>query len=396
MSETIFYSWQSDLPNHLNHGFIQEALEVAAAQIRADTDIEVEPVIDRDTLGMPGAPDIASTILKKIEAATVFICDVSFVTPRGASRPSPNPNVLLELGYALKAIGPERIVMVFNAAFGDVSQLPFDLRFKRVLQYRANESDDKAAVQRELVASLESAARAIFQHILDAKESSHFSEFASQLQQALSPVLILADQIRERRIGHWADSMHGLFRGSMLDLRRLATDAAAADLGVSDRLETTAQSLERVLNHSGYGGDAEDYGSKLATVVEQASALKRDLIDNRQLSREAQKEALDHLRTQARRLDALSKRALRVLEEDDAQSSSDVLSEASNVGYILLQLTQYRLDFINTDFVAKLRPHARSLHLLEVRAGSGFGWERTRKRLEEVVSSAKAVRELVP
>src|SRR6266446_2290788 len=60
----VFYSWQSDLPNATNRGFIEKALEEAAKSIRAEGSISVDPVIDRDTAGVPGSPDIASTILE--------------------------------------------------------------------------------------------------------------------------------------------------------------------------------------------------------------------------------------------------------------------------------------------------------------------------------------------
>ncbi|MDY6781140.1 MAG: hypothetical protein SW833_01055 [Cyanobacteriota bacterium] len=58
----VFYSWQSDLPNSTNRGFIEKALENAVKLIHNDESIEVEPVIDRDTVGVPGSPDIANTI----------------------------------------------------------------------------------------------------------------------------------------------------------------------------------------------------------------------------------------------------------------------------------------------------------------------------------------------
>ena len=97
MDYKVFYSWQSDLPNATNRGFIQKALENATKVIRDDGSIQVEPVVDRDTVGVPGAPDIASTILAKIEQSQVFVCDVSIINQGANSRPTPNPNVLIEL-----------------------------------------------------------------------------------------------------------------------------------------------------------------------------------------------------------------------------------------------------------------------------------------------------------
>ena len=107
----------SDLPNATNRGFIEKALTDAAKAIRSDDSIAVEPVIDRDTEGIPGAPDIASTIFEKIDAAKVFVCDVSIIGLSG-DRTTPNPNVLLELGYAVRALGWRSIIMVLNAAYG--------------------------------------------------------------------------------------------------------------------------------------------------------------------------------------------------------------------------------------------------------------------------------------
>ncbi len=138
ISETpiIFYSWLAQLPNSTNRGFIQRALERAVRLIRDDESIRIEPVVDRDTTGFPGSPDIADTILQKIENCDVFVCDVSIIgeinSPNGIIS-IPNPNVLFEFGYALKRLGWGRIIMILNSAFGRVEDLLFDLRMKRVI-----------------------------------------------------------------------------------------------------------------------------------------------------------------------------------------------------------------------------------------------------------------------
>jgi len=158
----VFYSWQSDLPNSTNRGFIQKALENAAKAIRVDDSIKVEPVIDRDTAGVPGAPDIASTIFAKIEEAQVFACDVSIINEGEKSRPTPNPNVLIELGYAIKTLGSERILMIMNTAFGIPELLPFDLSKKRVVTYNMPEAQQDRAPERKILETkLESGLRSI-------------------------------------------------------------------------------------------------------------------------------------------------------------------------------------------------------------------------------------------
>jgi hypothetical protein len=158
----VFYSWQSDLPNSTNRGFIETALERAVKTIRADNSIQVEPVVDRDTAGVPGAPDIARTIFEKIEESQVFVCDVSIIN-KGATRPTPNPNVLVELGFAIRALGWERVVMVLNAAYGGPELLPFDLRVRRSVTYDMPETSMERSLERKkLERLLERGLRAIF------------------------------------------------------------------------------------------------------------------------------------------------------------------------------------------------------------------------------------------
>lgn len=96
MHATVFYSWQSDTKAAANRTLIQAALEGATKQLRADASIAVEPVLDRDTSGIPNTPDISTTIFEKIERSTVLVADITIVG-RGSNRPAPNPNVLVDL-----------------------------------------------------------------------------------------------------------------------------------------------------------------------------------------------------------------------------------------------------------------------------------------------------------
>lgn len=158
----IFYSWQSDLPNASNRGFIEKALENVSDKLKKDKAIEIEPSLDRDTAGVPGSPEIVATILKKIEDADFVICDITIINGAHADRPSPNPNVVFEVGYALRALGSERVLLVLNTEFGAVEKLPFDLRPRRILQYSmAAEAADRATERKKLENSLLEAIRAI-------------------------------------------------------------------------------------------------------------------------------------------------------------------------------------------------------------------------------------------
>jgi hypothetical protein len=155
MSQTIFYSWQSDLSHKTNRSFIEEALKKAIREISRDTDLEnadrpeteTQLELDKDTKGVTGSPPIVETILGKIEKATIFVPDLTFVCSSDR-RHTPNPNVLIEYGYALKVLGHSRIIPIMNEAYGKVNEhsLPFDmkhLRWPRTYDLPENADADK-------------------------------------------------------------------------------------------------------------------------------------------------------------------------------------------------------------------------------------------------------------
>lgn len=69
-------------------------------------------------------------------------------------RATPNPNVLVELGYAAHSLGWDRIIVVVNTAHGAIEELPFDFRARRVVTYRFADEDKPAMARQELVGKL--------------------------------------------------------------------------------------------------------------------------------------------------------------------------------------------------------------------------------------------------
>jgi hypothetical protein len=143
----VFWSWQSDTPGKIGRHFVREALSEAIDVLRQPNEIE-EPSerdarenlhLDHDRKGVPGSPDLAPTIFRKIEKALVFIADITIVQETAVStskgeggRPRKfiNPNVAIEYGYALGKLGDGAILMVQNRYFGARDDLPFDLKHK--------------------------------------------------------------------------------------------------------------------------------------------------------------------------------------------------------------------------------------------------------------------------
>jgi hypothetical protein len=159
MRRTVFYSWQSDLAPKFNRNLIEDALGRALKAIKRDEAATIEPVLDRDTSGMPGSPAIADTIFNKIATADVFVADVSIINSGVEGRKTPNPNVLLELGFAISELGWDRILLVGNTAFGTPETLPFDLRGRRVVFYSSTDAVEKSETRGLLQGRLEAALR---------------------------------------------------------------------------------------------------------------------------------------------------------------------------------------------------------------------------------------------
>lgn len=139
----VFYSWQSDLPDAVNLKLIRNALNQAANSINVSHELDLHVLIDEATREVPGSPNIADSIFKKIRDSDVFVCDLTKVAEvtneAGSVRKYCNPNVAIELGYAIRVLGWDRIIIIFNEAFGEVpDDLPFDARGHRASIYRCS------------------------------------------------------------------------------------------------------------------------------------------------------------------------------------------------------------------------------------------------------------------
>ena len=160
MPDTVFYSWQKDLPNSTNWSFIERALQKAIEALSLETDLALDVNLDRDTQNVAGMPDIVNTIFSKIDNATVFVGDISLIA-KTERKGLPNPNVLLELGYAASKLTWDNIICVFNLAFGTPDELPFDLKTRRILTYEVREDSDKAPARDRLAKDLYRALKSI-------------------------------------------------------------------------------------------------------------------------------------------------------------------------------------------------------------------------------------------
>lgn len=138
MRRNLFYSWQSDLPNNSNRGFIESCIKKSIKKLEKIAPFTLELNLDRDTRNISGTPDIANTIFEKISHSKIFVADISIINSSSKDRKCPNPNVLVELGFAVRVLGWERIFCIYNLDYGNFDDLPFDLRQRRPISYSIN------------------------------------------------------------------------------------------------------------------------------------------------------------------------------------------------------------------------------------------------------------------
>ena len=128
---TVFYAWQSDTEQNYNRHLIRKALDIAAEAISADPSAEAQVVIDSDTQGVAGEPHVTEELLRKITKAEFFVPDLTFVGKAENGKLLPNPNVLIEYGYAMRAKPTTERMSIMNTEYGPPEELPFDRGFFR-------------------------------------------------------------------------------------------------------------------------------------------------------------------------------------------------------------------------------------------------------------------------
>jgi hypothetical protein len=136
----------------------------------------IRVVIDEATRDVPGSPNIPQTIFDKIRAADAFVGDISTINTSHleGQRACPNPNVMVELGYAIAQIGWGRIIMLFNKAHGLFpTDVPFDIDRHRLSDYDFSIPlvEDHKTTNKERKRSLAELKKPLFDLLYDALEA---------------------------------------------------------------------------------------------------------------------------------------------------------------------------------------------------------------------------------
>jgi hypothetical protein len=149
MEITIFYSWQSD--SKFNRKAILDAIRLAIIDVEKfvpGLHIKIEEASSNEV----GALHIPNNILQNITKADIFIGDLSIVgqsfeSKDGKFRQIANPNVLIELGYAIAELTWNRIIILFNKDTGEFPNgLPFDIEKRSCLDFAVKMENDTNGV----------------------------------------------------------------------------------------------------------------------------------------------------------------------------------------------------------------------------------------------------------
>lgn len=126
----IFFSWQSDIEE--NRTIIRKGIKEACEKLN-----QYDIIIDEATRNVPGSPTIEKTVMDKIKNCDVYIADITPITQSNGKQ-IPNPNVLIELGYALKCMEVARIIIVAKTSDYQDKDLPFDINHNRIGKFDGN------------------------------------------------------------------------------------------------------------------------------------------------------------------------------------------------------------------------------------------------------------------
>ncbi len=145
MEIVIFYSWQSD--TDFNRKAILDALRQAIIEVEKKI-VDLRIKIDEAVSNNVGALHIPNSILQNISKADIVVSDLSIVGKSFTSEKKlSNPNVLIELGYAVSELTWNRIIILFNKHYGEFPKdLPFDIEKRSCLDFTISKQDDSNGI----------------------------------------------------------------------------------------------------------------------------------------------------------------------------------------------------------------------------------------------------------
>ena len=129
MTTTVFLSRSNVFYRELVSHCLSDAINLLEGDIDIDN-------AERPDYGKSVPHDMMESNLGKIKDCAVMVADITPVVPTKNSELVQDPIVMLELGYAMGKLGPERIVPILNTTRGSIDKVPVSIPRDRVLTYQ--------------------------------------------------------------------------------------------------------------------------------------------------------------------------------------------------------------------------------------------------------------------
>lgn len=164
---------------------------------------------DHSTQNRSGSPDIVSTVHSKINQCDVFIADITpivSIESRDDDKEKliPNPNVMEESGFALRAIGENRIIFLMRDDKGRTEDLPFDITHRRINRF--NVKNNKYKLTTFLLSAIKFA-QSSHENEYEANILSHDAKIFNHLNDLLidEPTFMAINEtiVNNQRISKW-------------------------------------------------------------------------------------------------------------------------------------------------------------------------------------------------
>ncbi|MEZ4959198.1 MAG: hypothetical protein R2830_05220 [Saprospiraceae bacterium] len=247
--KTIFYSWQDNLGHETNRKFIEEILNAVIEDF--EKELKYKLTLDQATREKPGIPDIVDTILSKIDKTNFFIADITTVCKDSKERNFPNSNVLIELGYAIKSIGTENIICLFNSAFGELDKLPFDIKQRRITTYHLPKKHTPEKNKKE-AKKLRETLEYAFQLIL--KNQSIYDEINEIIKPKIDHILLdmfnhLNEIVPLNKGTIFPDHLFNILEYSDKKISEMVQKSKPNELYLEKKWDTYTKELDEIVKH---------------------------------------------------------------------------------------------------------------------------------------------------
>lgn len=219
-------------------------------------------------------------------------------------------------------------------------------------------------------------------------EGSFYGELALYLIQTL----IYVDEADDRDFNPWLDGMRSAFESCAEGLRNLAAGKRAQEKSIAAELNALAEALDDFSTAHRHLGDAEEISGLLRSIHDRTDTLYRATVADAPLSPNALKQIRDAIAATARKLEGLSARAAKLA---DSGRIEDLQSEASTLGFELLQVSYYNLEALGEGVSSRLRAIGRALHVIETVTIYLDGGQSVDRVVAEIKQRATELAELV-